>query len=546
MAISEFLIGALSAFAVWGQFTSFGYDAWRLLSTWVALVAAVYYLASALVTLIWHRRPIGREYCPMLQGGIIVTALFLLILRVICYSLDVFVPGTVSNIWLIEFLLPILMLLEWVLFSKKGVWRYFEPFYWLAFSLIYFTAILVSAEFMPRTAPLIYSYEFVNYPVVGIDQMLWWLAIFAAIILIVGYVLWLLDFALSGQLARHVVMPRIKTVIVEEEVIDEPVSAHLSTAARSSSTATHPSAATARSSSTAARSSATTRPAAKTATSPTTKTAPKPTKSRPRSGSKFEIPVTPTAASVASAAAASSRPARAKSGDHSKAETRPKSSPSRTSDSSSSPTASAVKTSANHTSSSKTSKKSNSAQPHSDNTQSNSTKSKSASTQPNFAKSHHSSTDEPPVKLVTTGARNLHVQEKSSPAAPNASSNSTKSASSPNSDRSSINSQTAKPPLSVTPRIIEKIDFHTSNSSAQAQSSEKSSTSEKPSTAEKFSSSTKPETLKKSPSSTLNQETNQEIVIKDGQKSVITKPSANTKPSTDAKSPSRADRELDQ
>lgn len=219
--IFSFIIGVLAALAAWIQFLSFGHDAWRLFATWVALVAAIYYILDAVVALLAKRRPVGAELCPMLQGGLIVSGITLLLIRIICYAMDSYIPGAGGNVMLSEFILPVLMIMSWVMFSQKGKWRAYEPFYWLALPGIYASAILVSGEFMPRNARLVYPYEFLDYPSIGIDTMLWWFAIFAVAILIVGYIFWILDFAMSGKLSEHIVMPKIKTVVIEEEVEDE-------------------------------------------------------------------------------------------------------------------------------------------------------------------------------------------------------------------------------------------------------------------------------------------------------------------------------------
>lgn len=221
MVTFDFIIGILAGLATWIQFASFGDNAWRLFATWVALVAAIYYIVDALVALLSKRRPIGAEVCPMLQGGLIVSGILLLLIRIVYYVLDSYIPSVGMNVILIEFILPILMIMSWVMFSTKGKWRAYEPFYWLALPAVYVALILVSGELMPRSASLVYPYEFLDYPSIGIDTMLWWLAIFATATLIVGYIFWILDFALSGKLAEHIVMPKIKTVVIEEEVEDE-------------------------------------------------------------------------------------------------------------------------------------------------------------------------------------------------------------------------------------------------------------------------------------------------------------------------------------
>ena len=77
---------------------------------------------------------------------------------------------------------------------------------------------------MSSSAVLRYPYEFLNWPEIGIENMLWQLAVVATFVLIFGYLCWLIDFAMSGKLAQAVVLPHIKTVIIEDgEVVEEDV-----------------------------------------------------------------------------------------------------------------------------------------------------------------------------------------------------------------------------------------------------------------------------------------------------------------------------------
>lgn len=221
MGLLNLAIGVVAALATWIQFINFGNDAWRFLATWVALLAAVYYIPNALVTLFAKRRPVGTELCPMLQGTLIIAGITLMITFIVCYAMDSYIPVVAINVILIDFILPIAMVVSWVMFSEKGRWRAYDPFYWLGLIAAYASIILFTGEFMSRTARYVYPYEFFDYPAIGIDIMLWWFAILAVVILAVGFVFWILDFIFSGHLSKHVVMPKIKTYVVEEEIDDE-------------------------------------------------------------------------------------------------------------------------------------------------------------------------------------------------------------------------------------------------------------------------------------------------------------------------------------
>ncbi len=63
-----------------------------------------------------------------------------------------------------------------------------------------------------------YPYEFLNYPEIGLDEMAWWLAIFISLELAFGYLILCLDLLIGGRLSKYIVLPKIKTIIIEEDI----------------------------------------------------------------------------------------------------------------------------------------------------------------------------------------------------------------------------------------------------------------------------------------------------------------------------------------
>lgn len=216
-------ISALSAFASWLFFHIFGNEAWRLFSTWIMLIAAIYYFCLAFLPVFSKRRDSGRVICPTLQGTIIISGMVLAVFRLIFNTAGVQITGLEGvGMVLANFILPTMYLLDWFLFTKKGRWRAVDPFYWLALLICYGAWILLSAEFMNSGAALRYPYGFLDFNTIGIDFMLVWFAVIAVVVLALGYICVALDFAMSGNLAKYVVLPHIKTIIIEEEVETPP------------------------------------------------------------------------------------------------------------------------------------------------------------------------------------------------------------------------------------------------------------------------------------------------------------------------------------
>lgn len=212
-------ISALSAFASWLLFHIFGNEAWRLFSTWVMLIAAVYYFCLAFLPAFSKRRDSGRVFCPTLQGAIVISGITFAIFRLVFNMVGLRVAGLEGiGMILVNFVLPTMFLFDWIIFTKKGRWRAVDPFYWLALLICYGAWILLSAEFMNTDAALRYPYAFLDFNTIGIDLMLTWFAVIAVVVLALGYICVTLDFAMSGNLAKYVVLPHIKTIVVEEEV----------------------------------------------------------------------------------------------------------------------------------------------------------------------------------------------------------------------------------------------------------------------------------------------------------------------------------------
>ncbi len=216
------IVSLLAFYTVYAVLSSCGLSGLRLLSFWIMLIAGLYFLISGLHTFFTRTRPETPVFCPVIQGALIVFSfiLFLGWISNLVFNFQFFtIAGPES--FLIYLLLPCLFLGDWLLFSPKGAWTASYPLYWLALLAAYASVIILTSPFISQNSPLRFPYWFLNYPDSGIDTLLCWFALIASLTLVFGYTLWVIDFALSGELARHIVLPRIKTIVIEEE-LDEP------------------------------------------------------------------------------------------------------------------------------------------------------------------------------------------------------------------------------------------------------------------------------------------------------------------------------------
>lgn len=222
--VYKLLVGTVAGTALSAQLNFFGTNAWRLLETWVLLVATGYFLIAAFAE--WFRRKQAMphsSFCSLLQGMIIVVGAGLGILRIVYANNSLEWLG-MDGFWgYVQLLaIPLLTLGDWLFFTKKGGWNFSYPWYWLGVVVSYCCSILLTAGLLPGQGAWKYPYFFLDYPATGLDSLVLWMLLVSAVILIIGYVVTILDFALSGQLNQYIVMPKIKTIVVEDPPIVEP------------------------------------------------------------------------------------------------------------------------------------------------------------------------------------------------------------------------------------------------------------------------------------------------------------------------------------
>ena len=210
--------GAISGATLAIQFDSLGLSAWRVLETWIVLIATLYFFSSAVVSWFRRKQPMPQlSICPLLQGFVLVAGIGLFILWRIYQEYDIIWVGASNPVtFLAMFAAPVLVFADWIFFTKKGSWSLSYPFYWLGLIISYCCAILLTVEPLANQSGWDYPYAFLNYPLLGIDNLLRCAVLLSVVVLVIGFALMLLDFTVSGKLGQHIVLPRIKTIIIED------------------------------------------------------------------------------------------------------------------------------------------------------------------------------------------------------------------------------------------------------------------------------------------------------------------------------------------
>ncbi len=223
-AFYKLTIGTLALALEWYLLSQFGLAAFRLFPTWVLILTAIYFLISALDLALARKKISGKNPAPVFEGMIIMSYILMIAVAILSVQHHFALPHLETwLVWMLCFVLPVLTFLDWLLFVKKGRWRIMAPFYWLALPACYVATMIFTAGFLPSTSELIYPLEILNYYNFGLWNFLEWILAASVGILLAGYVLYLLDFIMSGKLAKNVVLPHIQVIEIEEEIPVEPI-----------------------------------------------------------------------------------------------------------------------------------------------------------------------------------------------------------------------------------------------------------------------------------------------------------------------------------
>lgn len=96
-----------------------------------------------------------------------------------------------------HFILPLMVVGDWLLFQPKGLYRWFDTLLWLLFPFCYLILILLRGFFTQK-----YPYFFLNVEEIGFLKVCIFVCIYLTCILIIGFVFFLIDKALSWIAAR--------------------------------------------------------------------------------------------------------------------------------------------------------------------------------------------------------------------------------------------------------------------------------------------------------------------------------------------------------
>jgi hypothetical protein len=100
----------------------------------------------------------------------------------------------------IHYVVPLLAISDWLFFAKKGLFAHYYPFLWVIPFLIYFFAVFVRAKFggILEFVESKYPYYFIDLHKLGIIMTLRNIVIISCATVLLGYVLFFLDYLLTS------------------------------------------------------------------------------------------------------------------------------------------------------------------------------------------------------------------------------------------------------------------------------------------------------------------------------------------------------------
>ena len=100
---------------------------------------------------------------------------------------------SISNV-LLHLVLPVMFVLDWILFYKHGKLRWFHPLLCTIMPIVYVIFILIRAGIMQNVqGALLYPYFFLDLGTLGWGGLIMWMAILFVVFVALGYILYFFD-----------------------------------------------------------------------------------------------------------------------------------------------------------------------------------------------------------------------------------------------------------------------------------------------------------------------------------------------------------------
>jgi len=160
-----------------------------------SLLCLIHYLYVSIKMLLNY----NNEYNTISKGSLIIclTVTFLIfhfVLRPMSFSM---INAKYLMSWaniIVHYLVPILVIIDWLIFDKKGKLNYLDPFRWLLVPFVYWVAVTLNAMFgyvYPNGSK--YPYFFLDIDKYDLFIVIRNVLFFSILLIILGYILVLVD-----------------------------------------------------------------------------------------------------------------------------------------------------------------------------------------------------------------------------------------------------------------------------------------------------------------------------------------------------------------
>ena len=191
-----------------GIFRTSGFNYYTILSNIVCLI----YMSSSLIynqIRLKNNKNI-KTFTPRIKGSVTL-CIFITFMIYNCvlipqnFSIDkLHIFLTLSNI-LVHYIIPLMMIGDWLLFDNKMIWKKTDPIFWLFLPIAYFIFVTIRAQIggiIPGTNSR-YPYPFMDADLLGWGKYILAFFILAAAFLILGYLLYFVD-RLIGRKSKNI------------------------------------------------------------------------------------------------------------------------------------------------------------------------------------------------------------------------------------------------------------------------------------------------------------------------------------------------------
>lgn len=115
---------------------------------------------------------------------------------------DALIAVSLNNI-LVHYLVPLMVIFDWLLFQPKGLYHWYDPYVWTIAPITYFFIIMTravchsSASLQESVSK--YPYFFLNIDTLGIHKVMMNAFFFGLVSVLIGYVIVIIDHCLCGN-----------------------------------------------------------------------------------------------------------------------------------------------------------------------------------------------------------------------------------------------------------------------------------------------------------------------------------------------------------